>query len=249
MIFDCFTFFNEHECLAIRMAELKDLDVIHIAVQGNKTFKGEEKNFVILPENERLISLLITDMPDGDDPWKREKHQRDSIMLGLKECGAKDDDLVIIGDADEIPFARAIKEYNPSMGVTALVMNKTGYWFNCIEGWQSWKIAKIMTYGRLKQSSPDQVRNAGNDNEIQNAGWHFSWLGDVNRVVEKFNSFSHQDENTQKFNNKEELKRKIEVGESLWGNDGWEIVKIDERFPEEIRNNISKYKHLIHGGV
>lgn len=248
MIFDCFTFFNEKELLEIRIAELSGLDVCHIAVQANKTFTNKPKPFIDLDYPE-VVALNITDMPGGDDPWQREKWQRNSIMPGLEAAGAQNDDLVIIADADEIPSAKAIKEYNPSMGVTAFVMDKFGYWLNCREGKQSWEIAKIMTYEKLKQSTPDQIRNSGPANKIQNGGWHFSFMGGIDKVVEKFNSFSHQELNNDRWANRERLRKYIELGHSLWSDepdDLWPFIQIDDTFPKYvIENQHGSLKHLI----
>ena len=245
MIFDCFTYFGEKELLEIRISELSNLDVLHIAVQANKTFTNKPKDFVDL-DYPRVASVNVADMPDGDDPWVRERWQRNCIMRGLEMAGAKDDDLVIIADADETPSADAIKRYNPSMGIAALIMDKFGYWLNCVEGFQSWEIAKIMTYSRLKQSTPDQIRNAGPDNKIGNGGWHYSYLGDKERIVKKLESFSHTECNKQEL--KDKLEYKIKTGQSLWSdepNDLWQFIPIDERAPKEVFQNQEKYKHLI----
>ena len=48
-------------------------------------------------------------MPDGDDPYKRENFQRNAISLGLID--AKDDDLIIISDLDEIPNPHSILKF------------------------------------------------------------------------------------------------------------------------------------------
>ena len=116
-------------------------------------------------------------MPDGNDPWSKEKaFQRNSIMaVDLAMTNVKDDDLVIISDVDEIVKAEAVKKYDPSMKVAALIMDKMGYWLNCVEGFQSWKIAKILTYGLLKTMTPDLVRNSGQQSFIEDAGWHYSY--------------------------------------------------------------------------
>ena len=246
MVFDCFTFCSEFELLEISVKELEPLNPTHVLVQANKTFTNKPKPIYNLGDDfPSVLCVNVEDMPEGGDPWTREKHQRNSIMRGLSQLKVDDNDFVIIRDIDEIPSCEAIKKYKPEMGTTALVMDKMGYWLNCREGKQSWKIAKILTYGKLKQSTPDLIRNSGQDNEIPNAGFHFSWLGDSDRLIKKLESFSHTECNTPKLNNKETLRYKRATGQSLWGEDFWEFVKIDESFPAEIRNNQQKYKHLI----
>jgi beta-1,4-mannosyl-glycoprotein beta-1,4-N-acetylglucosaminyltransferase len=243
MIFDCFLYSGEMECLIIRMDELQWFHPIHICVQADKTFTNKPKE---IKEFMRagLHCVNVTDMPDGDDPWTRERWQRNCILRGLEQCGANDDDFVIIADADEIPKAEAIKRYKPEMGICALIMDKFGYYLNCVEGFASWEIAKIMTYGRLKQTTPDLVRNSGPDNKLENAGWHYSYLGGKDTIVRKLESFSHTECNRQEL--KDQLEYKIKTGQSLWGSDFWEIIPIDERAPRFVQENKDLFKHLIH---
>lgn len=259
MIYDCFTYFNELELFIIRYNELMEIpNLVHVIVQSNKTFTNKpnpvthffeesEKRVggICVPDMSRFRIIYVEDMPEGEDNWARERHQRNAIMRGLTE--AKDDDIVIISDADEITFAHSILKYKPEMQTTALVMNKTGYWLNCIEGYQSWKIAKILTYGILKQSSPDAVRNAGQESFIENAGWHFSYLGGTESIKRKLEGFSHQDANTNELKSK--LDMKIFTGQSLWSDkpdDLWKFIPIDNSFPKFIVEEQNGFvKHLI----
>lgn len=248
MIYDCFLFSGEVDLFQIAHAELSTLAVTHVLVQSAKTFTGKSKNYIshfqYFGEGNITRYVEVEDMPNDPDPWVLERFQRNAIMRGLVD--AKDDDLVIIRDADEVPSAAAIKAYNQGNGVSSLVMDKFGYWLNCREGIQSWSRGKIMTYGYLKNTTPDEVRNAGQDSVISNAGWHWSWLGDVNRLAEKFNSFSHQELNNDKWANPEKLKYKIETGQSLWGEDFWQFISIDETFPKYVQDHQHDYlKHLI----
>jgi beta-1,4-mannosyl-glycoprotein beta-1,4-N-acetylglucosaminyltransferase len=243
MLFDCFLYNGEKECLDIRIAELAELDVLHLAVQANKTFTNQHKVVYDISKG-NVVDLVVTDMPDGDDPWARERHQRNSIMRGLSRMNIADSDFVIISDADEIPKAEAIKKYHSGMAVTALVMDKFGYWLNCVEGFQSWKIAKILTYGKLKESSSDLIRNSGQENYIENAGHHFSYLGSKETILNKLASFSHTECNTDELRSQIEYKR--ETGQSLWGNDFWKIVPIDSTFPKYVQDHQhDTLKHLI----
>lgn len=247
MIFDCFIYSNETECFYIRVAELSGMDVKHIVVQANKTFTNKEKPITTI-DYPNVITVNVTDMPDGDDPWARERWQRNCIMRGLEKAGAKDSDLVAISDADEIIKANVFERYDPSMQVAAIVMNKYGYWLNCMEGEQSWKIAKILTYGKLKESTPDLIRNSGQQSFIEHGGHHFSYLGNKETIVNKLESFSHTECNTEEL--KAKLDHKIATGQSLWSddpNDLWPFVKIDDTFPKYVvKHQNDSLKHLIH---
>jgi beta-1,4-mannosyl-glycoprotein beta-1,4-N-acetylglucosaminyltransferase len=255
MIYDCFLYNGEQDLLKIARNELLELDVSHVLVQSDKTFTGNENKLDYdLPEDicgvgDKFLFVVVTvrDMPNEKDPWVLERFQRNAIMRALKE--AKDDDVIIIRDCDEVPSAEAIKQYNPDMGLTALVMDKFGYFLNCMEGRQSWKSARIMPYSYLKDRSPDEVRNSGYQNEIQNAGWHWSYCGGVEAIMNKLSSFSHQECNTPELNNREVLEHKLYTGQSLWSNkedDLWEFVPIDNTFPEYVQDRQhDTLKHLI----
>lgn len=246
MIYDCFIFNDEYDLLKIRFAELDIIpDLMHVVVQADKTFTGIPKNTDFI-WGERVINIFVSDMPDNCDAWTRERFQRDAIMRGLKKCN--DDDIIIISDADEIPFAKSVLEFTTDMNVAAFKMNKTGYWLNCIEGYQSWDRAKITTYGNLKKTSPDSIRNSGQDHYIENAGWHFSYVGGIEAINRKLNSFSHTEANTDEL--KQKLPYKIKTGQSLWGDDFWKIVPIDDSFPKYVQQRQhDSLKKLIHESI
>ena len=130
MIWDCFLYSGEKECLEIRREELKPLGVIHVLVQSFETFSGNEKTVTYFSNNNRdLIAGLLWKLPIGT-AWEREAVQRNYIMNLL--VGAQDDDIVIISDADEIPYAEAVKMYSPNHGVASLSMDLYYYYLNCL---------------------------------------------------------------------------------------------------------------------
>ena len=250
MIIDCIIFNGEKECLQIRAEELKPLNVTHVLVESCFTFTGRSNSlkywdFANL-YSYNIKPFLCNNMPNNGNAWDNERTQRDYILTALESLGAQDDDIIIISDADEVPRLEAIKEYNLEMGLTALRMDKFGYYLNCREGVQSWERARIMPFSYLKENSPEEVRNSGFPSEIKNAGWHWSWLGGVDAMINKLNSFSHQEVNNDKLNNRDILEYKFKTGQSLWGDDFWEMVDIDNSFPKYVQDNKEKFKHIIY---
>jgi beta-1,4-mannosyl-glycoprotein beta-1,4-N-acetylglucosaminyltransferase len=243
MIYDCFIFNQEQELLDIRMNELRDLPVIHVIVEATHTFTGIKKPQIRPITGERIRHIIVEDMPNNGNTWDNETHQRNAIMRGLH--GLNGDDIVIISDCDEIPKAYCVNQYRPEYGMVALQMDMYSYYLNCLQGRQSWNMARIMPYNYLMSRTPDLVRRSGFLMTIYEAGWHFTFQGGVYKMMEKFRSFSHQEEGTQRLNNQEILERKMELGESLWSDHKWEFVTIDDRFPDYIRNNPTKFKHMI----
>lgn len=244
MIYDCILFNGEIECFEIRHEELKELDVTHIIVQSGKTFTGNKKKGTYSVYYPNVELIMVNDMPDNCDAWTREAHQRNAIMRGL--VNAKDDDIIIISDADEIPRAEAIKKYKSEMGLTALKMDNFWYKFNCFTERQTWVAPRIMMYKYLKTATPNEVRNSGYESVIENAGWHWSYLGNSDYIINKLESFSHQEYNKPKYKDKKKIEQQVELGESLWGNSKFEFIPIDETFPKHLVENQEKFDYLIH---
>jgi len=218
MIFDIFLYNGEEACLKIRMEELKGLEVTHILVESPFTFTGNIKHTSYRLKHGKTINPCnfgFINMPNNGNPWDNETAQRNYMLDCLKEFNPTDDDIVIISDVDEIPARHAVESYKPEMGLTALVMDNFWYKLNCLTERQTWKLARIMPYSYLKETTPDEVRRSGYPSEISNAGHHFSYLGNADFICNKLESFSHQEFNTAKFKDKAEINRKIEEGISL----------------------------------
>lgn len=260
MIYDCFLFNGEFDLLSIRIAELAGIkNLTHVLVESKVTFTGMEKprKTIALGERFRDTKRLVIDLTlenPSTNPWDNEKNLRNRIKdflayspLMVNYNPIQDDDIIIISDIDEVPRASSIKDWN-GPEYTCLIMNKYGFWLNCEEEHQGWHRARMMRWEYLKATTPEEVRHAGIPSRIENAGWHWSWQGGIDEVMRKFASFSHQEPDVQKHANREELMRKILVGESLWGNDKWKIVPIDETFPQYVQDHQNdSLKHMIYG--
>lgn len=249
MIWDCILYNGEKDCLQIRGEELKDLDITHVLIESCFTFSGKSNtlkywDFANL-YSYNIKPFLCNNVPNNGDAWSNEKAQRNYILKALESLGAKDDDIVIISDADEIPKCEAVKKYNLEMGITALVMDLYYYYLNCLYAKQVWAMPKILTYEVLKNSTPDLIRKEGYRSMIQNGGWHFSYLGGVDAIREKIKSFSHTEFNVEPFNNEAYILEKIKNFEYLWGDKKLTTVEIDNSYPSVVFNNQSEYFHLI----
>lgn len=252
MIFDCFLYNGEIECLKIRLKEFEGLPVTHILVESDRTFTGIKKTMYFSERDyneinaQNLVVHKVQSMSANYNAWMNEAGLRNQIAAALKNENAQPSDVVIISDADEIVLRNVVLKYNSNEGDKALVMDSCGYYLNCLAGRQNWNKAKIMPYSFLQTSNPEEIRNSGSSGQIDNAGWHFSWMGGVERMIEKFFSFSHQEEEVQRHRDKLKLEYKVQTGQSLWGEDYWQFIPIDETFPEDVKNNSEKYKNCIY---
>ena len=135
MIYDCFTFFNELDLLEIRLNVLNDVVDRFVLVEAGQTHTGKPKR-LLYEENklryskfaDKIIHVRIDSFPSGHDAWWNENYQRNAIMQGLK-C-AKDDDIVMISDLDEIPRPELVAEYSKKAGVWSFNMISFGFYLN-----------------------------------------------------------------------------------------------------------------------
>lgn len=248
MIYDCFTYFNEAEILDIRVHELASINPIHVLVESNYTFTGKEKplNYAEGSHKYDNVIAFCAEVPNNGDAWANEHAQRNYIKEALATLNPNDDDIIIISDVDEIPSAEAVARYSPDTGQAFFTMNHYGGYLNLIYGRNSWPYCKITTWKLLKGTTPNSVRLDGKDTAvIHNGGWHFGWMGGIDRAVTKFKSFSHQEPEIQQYSDYEKLKSRLENGQSIFGDEFIEICDIDESYPLYVRENQDKFQNLI----
>ena len=111
-IYDCFQFFNEENVLDLRLNILDEHADFFVIVESTTDHQGNEKklNFDINKFKNFQKKIIYVVVEDAAESIKKphvgqnssvERHQRNSIIKGLKNC--HDNDLVIISDVDEIP--------------------------------------------------------------------------------------------------------------------------------------------------
>ncbi len=95
-------------------------------------------------------------------------------------------------------------------------------------------------------SSPQDLRDKRNHfPRIRNSGWHFSYLGGVERVLLKLNSIV---ESTVNAYSADYIKQAISNGLDIYGRTGkefeYEFFEIDQSLPKYIKTLIEKYPYL-----
>lgn len=267
-VYDCFTFFDEFDILELRLQELDSVVDYFVICEANETFVGDKKELYFQNNRERfgkflhkIIYVQVTNFPSENDVWVREEHQRECMLQGV--MNANDDDFVIFSDVDEIPKAESVTEALGFNGYVQFKMDMFQYYVNLRERKNSWNAC----YGLRKKYIPSLDCSPGGTKSlsyarfnldqiskhtgipvfsINNSGWHFTHLGGVEKLLRKFNSYSHaNDPWPSKMKNVETLKSQIALGVAIWSGDRLaEYVPVDETFPLYLRQNIDSYKKL-----
>lgn len=257
MIYDVFPFFNELDLLEIRLREFDDIpDVRHVIVESTMTFTGRPKDLHFLTGSggrfrrwgDRIVSIVVTP-PDGLDPWGREAFQRNVAMAYLPVV-AQPDDVVILSDADEIVRWTVVADYAAvGSGPHALNLAQHCYWLDGRVVDETWPWPRICRYADLAEfGSLQGLRHSQRAlPSVANAGWHFSWCGGVAKCQEKIRSFSHVEVDTPEFNDPERIRAAMEGSRQFWDSKELRFVPIDESYPKCLRDDPSRWAHLIHG--
>ncbi len=268
MIYDCFSYWDEDLLLDLRLNILDKYIDYFVIVEGNKTWQNNNKELKFDLKKfhnfkDRIIYIPVTDLPDGEDPYIRENHQRNAIKKGLQN--AKDDDLVIISDLDEIPNPEKIELFNPKRRYAVFKQNHYYYKFNLqSSNFPKWYGSRICVKKFLK--SPQWLRNLKFkkrpfwridkmrlNNIIEDGGWHFCNLKSAESLLYKYSNLcetndpiNFKEKIDKKFLDINEIKKRVLKGEDIIGrDDNFNKVPLDNSFPIYLRENRNKYKEWI----
>ena len=241
-ITDCCLFYNELELLEIRLNELDSIVDEFIIIESAFTHSGKPKQLYFdsvrfakfMP---KIRYIVLDKLPGGDNPWVREQYSRNSF----KELVSSDTDIVISTDVDEIPNIDAIQKYTPDMGHMYLDMKFYYYWLNCYvcQWWQ----AMIIGYKDFMKMTPVQIRYTNGIPKLENGGWHFSFQGGVEKIMEKLQVYAHQEFNRPDIVDREWITEAINTPKDVLkrNNTYMKFVNLDDTFPKYIINNKTKY--------
>ena len=267
-IYDCFSYWDEDLLLDLRLNILNDHVDFFVIVEGNKTWQNnfKELRFDInrfKKFEKKIIYIPVKDLPDGDNPYLRENHQRNCILRGLQD--SNDGDLIIVSDLDEIPNPKFISNFKKKDKYAVfkqmhfyyklnLQSQSNPYWFGsriCVKKYL--KSPQWLRDLKFKKRPFWRIDKFRLNNIIDNGGWHFCNLKNPQELLYKYKNlcetndpYSFKEKIDSKYLNIDEIKKRIDTGQDLIGRkDNFNKIEIDEIFPEYILKNISLYKNWI----
>jgi beta-1,4-mannosyl-glycoprotein beta-1,4-N-acetylglucosaminyltransferase len=291
-IYDCFMFSDEKMVLDIRLNVLnKYIDhfiIVESKYKHDGTIKGKNFNlqdfeqfknkitYIYLDEEPK--NLLVTDIKGNEDlknkkllhnTYVRENSQRNMINEGI--INASENDMIIIGDIDEIPKLEAVNFDNIKNQVLIFKQKMFYYKLNLFYKELVWTGSRACKKRKLK--SPQWLRNIKNKkyppwrvdtlfsdkkyfniNFIDDGGWHFTNMKTPEEIFLKLNSFLHNVDFKLSGLNLEDIKKMVKEKKILYDHfadqkkiDKWNspvvLNPIEISFlPEYIRNNENKFK-------
>ena len=295
-IFDCFMYFDEETVLELRLNILNKYIDYFVIVESSFTHKGDKRDLKFNHQKfkkfkDKLIYITYDEEPteiaenkvnEGDDDglksWKyitnanyRENGQRNHIFKGLDL--AKDDDMILISDVDEIPNLENLELSKIREKIILFKQDMFYYKFNLKLPNLDWTGTKGCKKKFLK--SPQWLRNIKDrkypfyrldtffsDTKyidikiISNGGWHFSNLKTASEIEFKLKSYLHHREFDVNPLSVEEINSLIKSKQAIYDlrvdkrvnkiGDGSKLEKYPtEKLPKFLQDNLNNYKEWI----
>jgi len=220
MIKDCFPYFNEKELLELRINLLKDHVDEFVICEADRTHSGHPKELTLsktidelgLPRDKiRIVTVHLPPKEELEDDHARERMQRDAASEHIGY-----NDLAFISDCDEImnpsfiPYYAMVAKNNANSILRlpmAFLMGRADLQaYDPLGKAIGWSPGFVCMGHHKEKYTLSQIRESHSKGYfnvvyrdiftmdggvVQNAGWHFSWMGGGARNQIKYQSFMH----------------------------------------------------------
>lgn len=259
-------FYNEVDVLEIRLAELASVVDVFVIVEATSTHMGAPRELVypqyeptrFFPWRDQIRYIPIT-FPEGMGDWERENYQREQAGLGLK--GLQPDDLVIISDLDEIVSAETVqKALDGDIPVPCNICfpihpYRLDWQWDVVEDGQT---RCTLVHGRELTEVPgvgfagshdlmrshNMIGRQGRVGLVGDFGWHFTYVGDEERIVDK--SLSIADEWVKGLATPAAAARAIETGADVYGRADRPSHRVSlKQLPVYVQENRQRFSHIL----
>jgi hypothetical protein len=250
-IYDTTIFFNELDMLETRLHILEDVVDHFVVCEAPETHSGQTKPFYLWENwqrfarwHKKLIYVRTGDLTaHSDNSWLRERYHRSQIAQGL--TGARDGDWVIVADVDEIPSPQSVKALR-SLSADGVKFELEMFYYDLNhrvkQGWSIGACRKM--YGH----DPNMIRTQEGIRSVTfHGGWHFSYFGGAQQVVNKVDAFMHADDPVIRDLPRDPvlIADKMAAGVDLYGRDMQiERVPLSDTLPRYILENVEKYRAM-----
>ncbi len=227
-VYDCFLYDGE-EVLDLRLRLLWDVVDWFVIGEAEITHAGQPKalrfdrqRYAWAMPKIRYLPMDATVFAGRADPWRRENWQRIRLVDGCAD--AAPDDVVMVSDVDEIPDpARVAGPANhPGQGIR--VFDQLLFYFYgdylCTSA-PIWKGTRAIAAATLGKVSLQDIRTRDKETglalvPVPGGGWHFSYLGGIDRIIDKIERTVHTEVNVPRFKNRAQIVARIARGEDIY---------------------------------
>ena len=293
-IYDCFMYYDEDLLLDLRLNVLNPYVEKFVITEATYTHNGKKKTLQFDIKNfqkfkDKIIYLVVDEQPknilrlnDGDtddrrgeklilNGMARDYFQRENLKRGLSD--AKENDLILVSDLDEIPNLSELKFENIENDIIIFEQKMFYYKLNLYYEDFIWQGTKGTKFKNFK--SPQWLRNIkgkkyskwrldvllskkkySNLSFVKNGGWHFTCLRTPEELQKKLTNFAHHYEFEESGLNLEDIKTLIKEKRVMYDHNvdqkgyKWSgksiLKKVDlESLPEYISLKEDHYKEWL----
>lgn len=198
MIIDSFIFNGELEMLEFRMRILSPLVDKFVVIEDCKTIQGDAKEWMLKNTTLPKVVPYLTDIPMDGSERAVENGMRDATSDACSSFS--DEDILIIGDVDEIPSREAIEEVIEQREPLPRACQL--HFFHQKLNHLRPELCSIViaTVGHLRLIGGERLsRHFRNEPYTKHTGWHLCWFGGVEQIQKKLKSFGHWQFNSPEF--------------------------------------------------
>jgi len=247
MIVDCFIYNNEEEMLNFRLHELHHAVDKFMLIESPFTHQGNKKATMFAHHKSKFVQFkdkiihVIHDAPCHPNPWINEKNLRNAAIHGMKRLNLSPKDHVGISDVDEIPDSKVLVNMKHAClkGYVGFMHNFYYYNVNCRKRnkWYGSVFGDVASIHHdynfelnelryeFKRNNPN-IKVVGHGRNFHAGGWHFSYFGTINEIVQKLESFTHSEFNVPAYKDIRHIKDAIRHGKDLFARGGAEDTDI-----------------------
>ena len=274
LIIKPFLFKNELDLLEIQLEELYEYVDYFILLETERSFQNTirkdygtyEKNSSRFHQYEDKILYTKLDKNQYDpnykyaSPRERRNYNYEILKEVVRNYDFPDNTIVLYGDCDEFPNRDIVKQIKEEKirveenTIMNLQMDLYYFYFNYICTSHPWNGFKLVSLPLFLKHPIYEVIRCAHDREqlptIQNAGWHYSYFGDVDYVLDKINTLSHVENKTEKIMNRNNILESMKTGRDIYfrNNHLWEILDPNKvKLPILVKNNLQNYKKHFNG--
>lgn len=256
-IIDGFLYNGEFDILKLRLESTSNLVDEFVIIESKTTFTGLNKKSLLRDHFsdlknyiDKISYYIIEDLSSYESAWEKEYFLRQSI---LDNINAKDDDIIIISDVDEILNLEFLL---PKISVDKInlieipcfynylnLMSSENFYVSLISKYKSIKNLFIGNRGIFSEFDHEMIYNT----HFKNGG-HFTYQfgTDIQKYIRKIQSFSHQEFNKPYYLNEKRLTKRIELNIDIY--DRWSFkyttINLESFFPSLyksiLNNNLEK---------
>lgn len=273
-MFDCCLINDELDILEVRLGTLYSTVEKFVIVESTTTHTGAPKPLHVKENLERFLPwmdkiILLTHqghhVQDEVQAWGNENQQRDMCLQVLNDVKPSDG-LLLISDVDEIIDPdKLLSAQKLALGTNmpvSLPVHWCMYYFNyCIDNrpfygpflYDPSRAQEVHSRFGQTRYSPTAFRwhmctpvYTHDFPMIENAGWHFSYMGGPQAIAKKLESFAHVSKNTNDLKNLDYIIKCMIRGQDLYQSKECSLTIKDHNFlPSYVRNNSQKFQNYI----